>query len=548
MSPMSRKSFWIGLAAFLALYLSLRLFWLAGDPGISAVWEYGYNATDEGYYLGGGKEKLLWNCFVDLSRTEAFTYGFFAGTHFLSYLAHLVFGLSTWTWRIPFFLITCAAWIVSYVYLARKSGALNAALLCTAVSSVPMIVAYERTASNDVLIGALIVIAYVIATGRSRWRIFAAAAVTGLVVLVKPSVWALLPIVAAGVLQRRKFSSAMTDVAVFVLSAFAAVFLCKALAAAAVLPDAHRAGVGVWEIIRRTTTHYPLPDLLDFASHFKGISAFPRDPSYALLGVTSVFFLALPVAMAAKNVCELRFDAGTLLFASVAAYVAAINVMNTQYTHYFIPAVMMLPILLDAAAEELGREGDGFRLRTALAPLGITLAACAVGLLFLAAETVSPQTAQHYYSRIYNFPSRNVWGLSAPALAVFVAMVVAALVVLRGFTEALAPVLPEDAIVIGERSSQMLMSLPVRTATTFAANSDPIPVIRSILAAEPDAKLYALVDSQHAYNLQHYREHADEYALQPLKTLRMPSFATGEPADVHLCRIRVSAREKGEVK
>ena len=656
MSPMSRKSFWIGLAAFLALYLSLRLFWLAGDPGISAVWEYGYNATDEGYYLGGGKEKLLWNCFVDLSRTEAFTYGFSAGTHFLSYLAHLVFGLSTWTWRIPFFLITCVAWIVSYVYLARKSGALNAALLCTAVSSVPMIVAYERTASNDVLIGALIVIAYVIATGRSRWRIFAAAAVTGLVVLVKPSVWALLPIVAAGVLQRRKFSSAMTDIVAFVLSAVAAVFLCKALAAAAVLPDAHRAGVGVWEIIRRTTTHYPLPDLLDFASHFKGISAFPRDPSYALLGVTSVFLLVLPVAMMAKNVCELRFNAGTLLFASVAAYVAAINVMNTQYTHYFIPAVMMLPILLDAAAEELGREGDGFRLRTALAPLGITLAACAVGLLFLAAETVSPQTAQHYYSRIYNFPSRNVWGLSAPALAVFVATVVAALVVLRGFTEArrrlpawivssfvaasvvfaalpavhlaphlrqptelyfapmavaliaaslllvaifgvgggllqprrmavfafaaiavtylatpnwrqaarellrpptylhaaaaeaLAPVLPEDAIVIGERSSQMLMSLPVRTATTFAANSDPIPVIRSILAAEPDAKLYALVDSQHAYNLQHYREHADEYALQPLKTLRMPSFATGEPADVHLCRIRVSARGKDEVK
>ena len=78
----------------------------------------------------------------------------------------------------------------------------------------------------------------------------------------------------------------------------------------------------------------------------------------------------------------------------------------------------------------------------------------------------------------------------------------------------LAALLPKDAIVIGERSNQMLMSLPIRTATTFAANSDPIPVIESILKSEPDAKLYALADSQHAYNLQHYREHAKDYRLR----------------------------------
>ena len=101
----------------------------------------------------------------------------------------------------------------------------------------------------------------------------------------------------------------------------------------------------------------------------------------------------------------------------------------------------------------------------------------------------------------------------------------------------LESLLPKDAIVIGERSNQMLMSLPIRTATTFAANSDPIPVIESILKAEPNAKLYALADSQHAYNLQHYREHANEYRLRLVKSFKMPSFGNGSPADVHLCEI-----------
>ena len=148
-------------------------------------------------------------------------------------------------------------------------------------------------------------------------------------------------------------------------------------------PDA--AGVSVWEIVRRTTTHYALPPLFDFVSHFKGLASFPRDPSIQIL----------------------------------------------------------------------------------------------------------------------------------------------------------ATLLPSDAIVIGERSNQMLMSLPIRTATTFAANSDPIPVIASILKSEPNATLYALIDSQHAYNLQHYREHAKEYRLRHVKTFKMPSFETGALADVYLAAIEV---------
>ena len=92
-------------------------------------------------------------------------------------------------------------------------------------------------------------------------------------------------------------------------------------------------------------------------------------------------------------------------------------------------------------------------------------------------------------------------------------------------------------MVVGERSNQMLMSLPIRTATTFPANSDPMPVVRAVRKADPGAKLFALVDTQHAYNLQHYREHADEVQLRLVKTLKMPSFSSGALCDVHLCEI-----------
>lgn len=644
-----RPKSWICLGIFVVIYLALRVFWLDGDPGIASAWEYGYNATDEGYYLDGGKEKFLWNHFVDLSRHEAYTYGFSAGTHGLSYLAHLVFGLSTWTWRIPFFLITCLAWIVSFVHLSRRNGASGALLLCVGISSIPMQVAYERTASNDVLIGALTVISYVLATGRSKWRLFAAACVTSLIVLVKPSVWVLMPVIAAGVLQVPKFRTWWIDISLYIISAIAGIFVCKLLVALSVLPDAQAAGIGVWEVVKKTTTHYPLPDIFDIASHLKGISAFPRDPSYVLLGVSSVFVFVFPIALAMKNLVNFRFNGNTLLFVAIPTYVAAINVMNTQYTHYFIPALMMLPMVLTAASEEVeATEGKNpIEWRRVLPVLAFLVFVYLVGVLLLSCFELTPKIAQEYYSRVYNFPAKNVWGATASVMALFVGAVVLILVYLRGLvharrnilawlvaayfagsvifsalpaiqvashlhqtaayyfapmamalavsglllvllfgrgngflrnqamavfvfasivvcylvtpnwrqaavelirpathyheeaTKELAKLLPKDAIVIGERSNQMLMALPIRTATTFAANSDPIPVIQSILKKEPLAKLYALADSQHAYNIQHYREHEKEYALRLIKVFKMPSFGSGKLADVYLCKIDV---------
>lgn len=640
----NKLKFWLLLFAFAIIYLLLRLPWITCDPGIPSIWEYGYNATDEGYYLSGGKEKLLWGHFVDLSRTEVFTYGFSPGTHWLSYLAHLAFGLSTWTWRIPFLAIYLGAWLAAFCHISKRTGATSAFALCTSVSLVPMVIVYERTASNDALIAALLVLSYICATGRSMWRIIAAGFTASLIILVKPSVWVLLPIAAAGAAEGNALKSCIKRIAVFFGVAIAGSFLCKLMVALSVLPDAAQAGVSVWEVVRRTTTHYPLPSIFDFSSHFKGLSSFPRDPSIQLLGAIATLIVSVPFAMALRSALAKRWNGRLLLFLAIPVYVAAVSVMNTIYTHYFLPVIVMLPILLCAISREFDEDSEEpMTWKNTAATFLPVLVVCAIAAIILSTYSAPPTVSQNFYSRIYNLPSMNVWGLTWPIMLVFTiaasvtiwmlhgfklpklhavawvaASVVAASVIFAAipavqlapymkkssseyfaplavsltisafflvaifgkrlprqaisvfvlplcvlamyvatpnwrvsFSELLHPgthyhaqvaaeiakLVPEDAVVIGERSNQMLMSLPIRTATTFAANSDPIPVMEAILKANPDAKLYALADSQHAYNLQHYREHAKEYALHLVKTFKMPSFGTGAPADVHLCKI-----------
>ena len=643
--------FWAFLFAFAAIWLSFRLPWITSDPGVQAVWEYGYNATDEGYYIAGGKEKFLWGHFVDLPRNEAFTFGYSPGTHFLSYIAHICGGLSTWLWRIPFVSVCLAGWMAMFCYLSKRAGALTAFALCTSVSMVPMIVAYERTASNDALIGALLVLSYICASGMSRLRIVGAALLSSSIILVKPSVWVLLPIVASGIAQDRALRKCAKNLALFSGVAVLSVFVWKVIVALTVLPDAASANVSVWEIVKRTTTHYPLPSIFDFAVHFKGISSFPRDPSMQLLGVVAPLVLTLPLVVAAKMLLAKRVTGHFMMFLCVPVYVAAVSVMNTIYTHYFIPVIVFLPIVafsLSSELEDLSSEEKRMTLKELAPPLVLILALCAIGALFVISYSASPAECQNFYSRIYNLPTKNVWGMTWRLMAVYMIVAVCLIAFLQGlkikpaaflawvalafvsssvifayfpavrlapyikktsceylspmlltmvvsslflvlvlgfrkslpwrrvvsisvpcailacylatpnwrnsFCELLRPgtryhekaakilssLIPQDAIVIGERSNQMLMSLPIRTATTFASNSNPVPVIEEILKANPNAKLYALIDSQHSYNLQHYREHSDKYRLRHITTLKMPSFADGTEVDVYLASIEVN--------
>ena len=648
-----KASKWLWFAAFVVVWLGLRVFWLDGDAGIPSVWEYGYNVTDEGYYMGAAKDKFLWGAFNDLVRSESFTYGYSALTHWISYVGYRIFGLSDWKWRIPFVFIYFIGWCMAFRHAARRVGPIAAFCVAAAFACVPVTVIYERTAGNDVTIAALFVISYCLAVGTGRWRLVVPAVVAGSIILIKPSLWVLLPLLLAGTLDGRKTKWWWLDAGIFLATLALSVWAWRGLQFLSVLQETAANGMSASEIIRLTTTHNPLPNLLDFATLFRGFASFPRDPSFKLLSVEAAFMSVVPLAMAARAILRRRWTPRLLLYLFVPAYVAAISVNNSIYTHYFHPVMVFLPILWSEIVADLAEDPDeaGAGWKASTVTLGLTAAASAIILLWAGSQIVRPQAVQSYYSRIHNLPQDNAWAFDWPyvLVAAFAAFVlvgvfrglrhlrtegVAAAVaaaagasvafaglpavhlstyfkstqwsymapvvqtfvcgmlfvltvfgigngmfrrrvlavfvpvsVLLSFAvapqwrdsvcEMFAPVnhvqrdvgaevakaLPEGAIVIGERSTQVLMGQPFRTVTTMPG-CNPIPIVEKLVKRDPQVKLYGLLDSQNAYNIQHFQKNRDRYELLLLKKFRMPSFASAKPADVFFCQIVVKETHK----
>ena len=647
-----KASKWLWFAAFALVWLGLRVFWLDGDAGIPSVWEYGYNVTDEGYYMGAAKDKFLWGAFNDLARSESFTYGYSALTHWISYVGYRIFGLSDWKWRIPFVLVYFIGWCLAFRHAARRIGPAAAFCAAAAFACVPVTVVYERTAGNDVTIAALFVISYCLAVGTGRWRLIAPAVIAGSIILIKPSLWVLLPLLLAGVLDGRKTSRWWWNALIFLAALALSVWGWRGLQLLSVLPETAANGMSAAEIIRRTTTHNALPNLFDFATLFKGFASFPRDPSFKLLSVEAAFMSVVPLAMAARAILLRRWTPRLILYLFVPAYVAAISVNNSIYTHYFHPMMAFLPILWSEIVADLAQDGEEAKgWKASSVPLALTVAGSVVLVLWAGSQIVRPQEVQAYYSRIHNLPQGNVWAFDGPyvlaaALVVFALVgvfrgprrlgkegVAAALAAAAGASVAfaglpavhlstyfkatqwsyMAPValtfvfgmlfvltvfcvgggtfrkwllaafvpaavlisfvlspqwrdsacemfastkhvqrdvgkemaklLPEGAVVIGERSTQVLMGQPFRTATTMPG-CDPIPIIERLVERDPQVKLYGLLDSQNAYNIQHLQKNKDKYDLRLLRKFSMPSFASAKPADVFFCQIVVKETRK----
>lgn len=657
----------LGYVLFAALWAALRLPWLSSDGGVPFLWEYGFNATDEGYYLYGGKAKYLWGSFVSTIGPEAFTFGHSALTHLLAYLGHLFFGLSAWAWRLPFTAVNFAAWSAVYFHVAHRARARTAFALCALVSSVPAVVAYERVAANDVLVASLVALAYVLACGRGMARLAAAATCAAAVAYVKPSAWLLLPIVFAGVLQTPKTDAKWKDAAIFA-GFFAAAWVVGFLAVRVLLlPDAAAAGVSVAELIRQTTTFNPMiPPLFPLAAHFKAISAFPRDPGCVALGATAVMVTAFPLWAGLARAMRRRFDGTTLFFFAIPFYVFSVALVNNVYTHYFLPALMLQPVtwMLFAASgtgDPAPEAAEPTTRRQNILALVAEIAFAVVFVALLAAFGSTPQAheAGPYYSRIYNtlfhpMPKHNVWCFTAPyalALALFSTVAFATvgrvrrsrafpaaasrppaagpvfpaallgfavafaalpaaclrdasihpsavyvatlfvsalachlfftccagarvrnaipfLLVVLGLNAAtawapavlqlLAPgthskartaaeiarLVPANALVVGERANDLLMSVPLQTASTFPSAGDPVPAIDAARAKNPRRPVYVLMPLD-AQNLNYRKILAqNRHRLVKVKSFRLPSFRDGKPEDVWLCRVLGDEAEK----
>ena len=642
-----KRSDWLWLIAFAALWCALRVFWIDADPGIASLWEYGFNATDEGYYMGAAKDKFVWGAFCDFARNESFTYGYSALTHWMAYIGYAICGLTDWGWRIPFVALYLLAWLMAFAHVTRRTSAKAAFLWCASLSSIPVIVAYERTACNDLTIGALAVIAFCLASGKGWWRIIASAFVACAISLIKPSVWILLPVVAAGLLAERKTRSRLLDIGLLVVAVAGFLLFWRLMAIVSVLPEAEMHGVSAGEILRRTTTHNALPSLFDFDQLFRGFSSFPRDICMkAFASATAIFFVA-PLAMAARAALRRKWDWRLLLYISVPVYVAGVSVNNSICLHYYHPALMLMPLLvaeiccdLNADREEAG--GASWKVEAAM--LGIAAIVAALCCLAPIGSFMKPADVAEYYSTISNLPRKIVWLLTPGSLAMAPLAVVALIAVLRGIkatvregavwfavcaaaasaalagapgaqiasyirqtqsewilpailslvasfvfavaafgmrpsafrrrlailfapvaiamsfavsptwrescvqllspgthtqravADEIAALVPANSVVIGERSSQVLMGKAIKTATTMPG-CDPIPIVKALLERDGNVNLFALADSQNAYNLQHFQKHAKEYRLHLLKEFKMRSFANAKPASVYFCKI-----------
>ena len=639
---------WFWFAAFALGWLLLRIFWIDCDSGIPSMWEYGFHVTDEGYYLGGGKDMYLWGAFVDLARGECMSYGYSAGTSWLGYLGYCLFGLSGWAWRLPCVALYFLAWMMMFRCVERRAGGWFAFAVCLAASCVPLVVVYERGGSNDMVIGALLAISYALAFGLGRWRIPVSALVLSSVMTVKPSVWIFIPIVLSAVLVDRKTRTRWLDASLFVgLSVFFAL-AWKGVMALTVLGEAERTGLSPFKVLKSVCAHYGLPSAFDIARDFLCLSTFPRDPTCRALAATAVLVSVIPVVLTLVQVVRRKWSPRILLYLGLAAYLGALTLINTQYSHYYLPLIIMMPAVFAAMCEDFaGLRASRGELRALGVECAVGLGLVGVALIFLLSTGIDPRVASQVYSRIYNLPQANVWTVTWPYLVIAVLVGTVAVALKRRFSGlrnggwawavaffaagsvafavlpacvlaphmrvatadvfapfalslafgvifayaaltcpqafgdrrlvAAIPVLavvlsylvvpswrsaavelvrpgthiqdevakeigtlvPHDAIILGERSSQVCMSLPIKTATTFLANSNPIPVIEALRKREPDVKLYAIADSQHSYMLKHFMENKDKIRLELVKTFKMPSFATGKPADVHLCKINV---------
>ncbi|NQU11805.1 glycosyltransferase family 39 protein, partial [bacterium] len=189
---------WLTCFALLLLLASLRLPWLAADSGNSVFWSFAYFSYDEAAYTSGGRLASLTGRFLDPDLSEPHTFGSGWGMHFLAYLGYRLDGLTLGAMRWPSLVLAIAAWLAVYRLLCRRTPPLLAGLLVALVSCNPVSLTYERTASTDVAVAALTILAFALVTARRPVWSVGAGAFVALACCIKANAVVLIPLVALG--------------------------------------------------------------------------------------------------------------------------------------------------------------------------------------------------------------------------------------------------------------------------------------------------------------------------------------------------------------
>jgi hypothetical protein len=101
----------------------------------------------------------------------------------------------------------------------------------------------------------------------------------------------------------------------------------------------------------------------------------------------------------------------------------------------------------------------------------------------------------------------------------------------------LAKIVPDNAVVFGERAPQLFLSLKPRVSPM--PNADPVPTVFKVHEKFPERPLFALLDSEHNYHYAHYMNNTNRIRMEVVRTLKLPSFNNGAPADAYLVRLHI---------
>ncbi|MBP7638749.1 MAG: glycosyltransferase family 39 protein [Kiritimatiellae bacterium] len=634
---------WFFGGLLLLLLIVTRWLWIDCDGGTPSLTEYGYFATDEGFYACGGKQKFLLGRFISLIRANPNTFAICPASHLLTWLAFSLFGQNTWAHRFFPLLLNTGAWLAAYAYLSKKTLAWIAFLLCACVALNPLLLVYGRTVCNDTLMASLLLIGYVVTRRQARWAPFAGGCLFGLGVWIKPSIWLLALFGLSGAAISPCVRRRWPRIGLFALGFGLSCCLGFALIRLLIHPEAVLQNVTVDELLAASDSSYPLPNPFDWSATFRGVSSFPRFPSGGLLSMWIPLFLILPALLLLRRLTErpLRWDGRLLLYLVPPLYAGGIMIMPVYYAHYFIPVIAFLPVIWLEARHDLKRWAGHDHL--------FSLALWVMAALFVFASFHSfdvseaqAESLNDYLANAYNLPQRIVWTrnggyiltgaalltamglwgrrrpltvltagailasallvsglcysrlplseaykytalfpstikdvafvLQIGSLALFFAvwclpgllrtgcrwhLLLAALLTFatlanprwrRGTRELarrgtlhrqavaeLAKLLPEDAVVFGERAPQLCLPLKARTAP--APNTDPVPMALAIRERYPQFPQFALLDAEHNYHFTHYENNKHLLELKVLHTLVLPSFNNGLPVQVFLTRL-----------
>jgi len=632
-----------GLLLFLLILT--RWLWIDCDGGTPSLTEYGYFATDEGFYAGGGKQKFLFGRFISFIRANPNTYAICPSSHVLTWIAYSIFGQNTWAHRFFPLLLNTAAWLGLYAFLSRKTLAWIAFTLCACCILNPIQLVYSRTVCNDTLMGSLLLLGYIVTRRGGRLFPFLGGCVFGLGLWIKQSIWLLVLFGIGGAWMSSAAKGRWQRLACFLAGFAVSCCIQYGLIRLLIYPDAVVQDVSIDELLDASDSSYPLPNPFDWVSTLKGVSSFPRFPSGGLLGIWIPLFLVFPALMLLRRLTErpIRWDGRLLLYLLPPLYAAGIMIMPVYYAHYFIPVIAIMPILwfearhdlklwigsdrrfsvallviavlfvyasfhtfdvTESQAESLNEylanaynlpqrivwtRNGGYILAGAAVLLGMGLWARQRKLSFLpvAGLLVSalgvaelcysrlPLSEAYKYTAIFPSTMKDVafvlqvgaivlffavWGLPAIArkgarwyvllLALLVFGTVANPTWRKGACELtrrghlhkkavaeLAKLVPEKAVVFGERAPQLFLSLKARVSP--APNADPVPTVLKIHKQYPEFPLFAVLDSEHNYHFTHYDKNKDKIALKVLHTLTLPSFNNGLPANVFLVQLQV---------